>query len=181
MIITISGLHGTGKSTVGKLIAKALGLKYYSTGQTFRDLAVEKNMTLEEFTKYVEKHPEIDKELDNKIIDKAREDNILIDGQLSGHILESISDFKIHLICAIDARVRRMTDRDKSSFNEKLYETKLREESEFNRFKKLYDIDLSDIDIIKELYDLVIDTEKLTIEEVVEQILSKLKNKSQKS
>jgi len=32
MIITISGLHGTGKSTAGKLVAKALGLDYYSTG-----------------------------------------------------------------------------------------------------------------------------------------------------
>jgi len=181
MIITISGLHGTGKSTVGKLIAKALGLNYYSTGQAFRDLAIEKNMTLEEFTKYVENHPEIDKELDNKIIDKAREDNILIDGQLSGYILKSISDFKIHLICALDTRVRRMTDRDKSSFSEKLYETKLREESELNRFKKLYDIDLSDIKKIKELYDLVLDTEILTIEEIVEKILLKIKNEYQKS
>ena len=57
MIITISGLHGTGKTTAGKLVAKALGLNYYSTGQAFRDLAKEMEMNLQEFSRYVEKHP----------------------------------------------------------------------------------------------------------------------------
>ena len=58
MILTISGKHGSGKSVIGKKIALALDIKYYSTGQAFRDLAKEMNMSLEEFTKYVENHPE---------------------------------------------------------------------------------------------------------------------------
>ena len=41
MIITISGLHGTGKSTIGKKLAENLGIRYYSTGQAFRELANE--------------------------------------------------------------------------------------------------------------------------------------------
>ena len=69
MILAISGLHGTGKTTVGKLIAEKLGIEYYSTGQAFRDLAREMNLSLEEFTKYVESNPDIDKKLDNKIIE----------------------------------------------------------------------------------------------------------------
>ena len=64
MILTISGLHGTGKSTIGKLIAEDLGIQYYSTGQAFRDLANEMNMSLKEFSKFVEKTPKIDKKLD---------------------------------------------------------------------------------------------------------------------
>ena len=59
-IISVSGLHGTGKSTIAKLIADRLGILYYSTGQMFRDLAKEKNMTLEEYTNYVEHHPDIE-------------------------------------------------------------------------------------------------------------------------
>ena len=32
MIITISGLPGSGKSTIGKMLAKKLGYKFYSMG-----------------------------------------------------------------------------------------------------------------------------------------------------
>lgn len=177
MIITISGLHGTGKSIVGKNLSKKLGIKYYSTGQAFRDLAQMKNMTLEQFTDYVEAHPEIDIELDKKVIDVAKQGNILIDSQLSGHLLKDIADFKILLICPIKTRIKRMVDRDKCSFEEKLNETTVREKSELERFKKLYKINLIDSTMNSQIFDLIIDTEKLTILEVVDKILTEIKEK----
>jgi len=175
MIITISGLHGTGKSTIGKLIAEKLGIQYYSTGKAFRDLAQEMNMTLEEFTKYVEKNPKIDERLDEKIEKIAQKGNIIIDSQLSGHILKTIADFKIILLCPLEIRVKRMAERDNTDYEKKLKETKLREKSELERFKSLYDIDLSDQETLKRIYDLIINTENLTIEDIVEKILTKLK------
>lgn len=171
MIITISGLHGTGKSTIGKKIAEALGIKYYSTGQAFRDLANNMNMTLEEFTKYVETHQEIDNKLDEKVVDVAKKGNIIIDSQLSGYLLEEIADFKILLICPLKSRVKRMLERDQTTFEEMLKETSIRENSELRRFKRLYDIDLNDKENIKQVYDLIIDTEKLSIEKILEKIL----------
>ncbi len=176
MIITISGLHGTGKSEIAKLIADRLGILYYSTGQMFRDLAKEKNMTLEEYTNYVESHPDIDKELDNKVVNIAKKGNIIIDSQLSGYILKSIADFRIHLTCPLELRVKRMSERDQTSLEEKLKETTLREKSELERFKKLYNIDISDKNLINKLFDLVINTENLSIEEVLDKILSEIKN-----
>ncbi|MFX1301807.1 MAG: (d)CMP kinase [Promethearchaeota archaeon] len=170
--MTISGLHGTGKSTIGKLIAKNLRIRYYSTGQAFRDLAQEMNMTLEEFTEYVEKNPEIDEKLDEKIIEIAQKGNIIIDSQLSGYILKSIADFKILLLCPLEIRVKRMAERDSTPYEEKLKETKLREESELARFKHLYNIDLSDQEVVKKTYDLIINTENLTVEEILQEILS---------
>ncbi|MBA7619176.1 MAG: AAA family ATPase [Candidatus Lokiarchaeota archaeon] len=174
MILTISGLHGTGKSTIAKLITEKLGLQYYSTGQAFRDLAQEMNMTLEKFSEYAEKNPEIDKELDSKIIGIARKGNIIIDSQLSGYILKSIADFKILLICPLEIRIKRMAERDNVNYKLKLRETEIREKSELERFKHLYNIDLSDQEEIQDLYDLIIDTENLTIEDVLEKILSTL-------
>lgn len=170
-MIVISGLHGTGKSTIGKLIADKLKIQYYSTGQAFRDLAHEMNMTLEEYTKYVEENPEIDKDLDNKIIGIAQKGNIIIDSQLSGHILKSIADFKILLICPLEVRVKRMAERDGTTYEQKLKETKLREKSELERFMHLYNIDLSDQNKISNLYDLIINTENLSVEKIVEKIL----------
>ncbi|MFX0006103.1 MAG: (d)CMP kinase [Promethearchaeota archaeon] len=171
MIITISGLHGTGKSTIAKLIAEKLGIQYYSTGQIFRDLAKEMNMTLEEFTKYVEENPDIDEKLDNKIIDIARKGNIIIDSQLSGYILKTIADFKILLNCSLETRIKRMADRDDNDYEEKVKETMIREKSELERFKRLYDIDLNNQEELDQLYDLIIDTENLTIEEILDKIL----------
>jgi len=174
MILTISGLHGTGKSTIGKLLAENFGLNYYSTGQAFRDHAEEMNMTLKEFTKYVEENPHFDKKLDEKIIEIAKEGNVVLDSQLSGYILLDIADFKIFLMCPIEVRVKRMAERDNSGYEEKLKETVIRENSELERFKILYNIDLSDYKQINEIYDLIIDTENLSIEEILKLILSKL-------
>lgn len=175
MILTISGLHGTGKSTIGKLVAEKLGIKYYSTGEAFRDLAKEMNLTLEEFTEYVENNPNIDKKLDHKIIEIAQKGDIIIDGQLSAHFLESVTNFKILLICPLEIRVERMAERDNTSYNKKLKETIMREDSELNRYKKLYNIDLKDEEKIAKLYDLIMNTENLTVDEVFEQILTAVK------
>jgi len=174
MIITLSGLHGTGKSTIAKLLAENLGILYYSTGKAFRELAEENSMTLEEYTTYVERNPEIDKSLDNRVINMAKKGSIIIDSQLSGHLLKSVADFKIHLTCPLKIRVKRMSVRDQSTYDAKLKETTLREESELNRFNKLYNIDLSDEDFIQNFFDLIIDTENLSIEEVLQIILKEL-------
>lgn len=176
MILTISGKHGSGKSVIGKKVALALDIKYYSTGQAFRDLAKEMNMSLEEFTKHVENHPNIDRDLDKKIVEIAKKGDIIIDSQLSGHILQNIADFKILLKCPLETRVKRMADRDQTSYEEKLKETMLREKSEQERFKILYDIDLED----NKIYDLIIETENLSIEEVLNKILSVIKSKNLK-
>lgn len=178
MIITISGLHGTGKSTIGKLIADSLDLSYYSTGEAFRELAHEKNMSLKEFTEYVENNPNIDLNLDEKIIQIAKKGDIIIDSQLSGFLLKDIADFRIHLVCPIDVRVKRMCSRDQSLYEEKLKETILRENSEAIRFKKLYQIDITDLDKINENFDLIINTENLTIREIVDIILKKLNERA---
>jgi cytidylate kinase len=158
-------------------MAERLGIQYYSTGQAFRDLAQEMNMSLEEFTKYVEKNPEIDKKLDDKINQIAQQGNIIIDSQLSGYILKSRADFKIFLTCPLETRVKRMAERDNTDYDLKLKETKLRENSELERFRYLYDIDLNDRENLTKIYDLIIETENLTIEEIIDKILLHLVRK----
>ena len=67
--ITISGLPGTGKTTVAKLLEQRLGLRYVYSGEIFRQLAQKHHMSLEEFGKYCESHREIDEELDQYQLD----------------------------------------------------------------------------------------------------------------
>jgi cytidylate kinase len=174
MLLTISGLHGTGKSTIGNIIAQKLDLKYYSTGQAFRELAKEMNLTLKEFTEFVENNPKIDRKLDHKINEIAQKGNVIIDSQLSAFILKSIADLKILLTCPLEVRVQRMAKRDNTDYEEKLKETQIREDSEIKRFKDLYNIDLNESNV----YDLMIDTSNLTIEEIVEIILNEIKKRN---
>lgn len=175
MIIAISGLHGTGKSTISKKIAEKLNLDYYSTGHAFREFAEKMNMSLEEFSEYVEKNPEIDKELDVKIVIVAEKGNLVAESQLSGYLLEQIADYKILLKCPLEVRVQRMAERDGSNYQEKLKETEFRENSELERFKILYGIDLKDENRAREVFDFVIETQNLTIDEVVNKILTLIK------
>ncbi|GAG64839.1 unnamed protein product, partial [marine sediment metagenome] len=79
------------------------------------------------------------------------------------------------LTCPLEERVKRMTARDQTSYEEKLKETTIREKSELERFKKLYNIDLSDKNSTTEFFDLIIDTESLSVEEVMQIILKELK------
>lgn len=175
MIITISGLHGTGKSTIGKKIAETFNLRYYSTGEAFRELAKEQNMSLKEFTEFAEKTPEIDIMLDKKINNIASMGNIIIDSQLSAYILKDKANFKILLRCPLETRIKRMSNRDETNYKEKIDETLRREWSEAGRFKKLYNIDLQDEKVIRELYNIIIDTEKLSIEDIVDNLVAEIK------
>ena len=47
MQITIGGMPGSGKSTIGKMLAKSLGYKYYSIGEIRRELAQKRGLTME--------------------------------------------------------------------------------------------------------------------------------------
>jgi cytidylate kinase len=64
--ITISGTPGSGKSTVAILLEKKLGIKYVYSGMIFRDLAKKHKMSLEDFGRFCEKNPSVDKELDDQ-------------------------------------------------------------------------------------------------------------------
>ena len=176
MIITISGLHGTGKTTIGKKVAESLGLRYFSTGEVFRDLAKLMSMSLVEFTKYVEENPETDKKLDNRIIEISKEGNVLTTSLLSGYLLSDVADFKILLTCPFEIRIKRMAERDKTSYEEKLKETEYREKSESERFILLYNIDINNNENVEEIFDFIVDTNEFSIEESVNKILSEIKS-----
>ena len=60
-IIAIGGPHGSGKSSVAQKLAQELAMNYVSAGSVFRNLAKERNYSLEEFSEVVVKEPNIDR------------------------------------------------------------------------------------------------------------------------
>ena len=162
-VITISGLHGTGKSSVADIVAKRFGLKRVSAGVIFRELAKKRGLTLEEFSIVAEDDESIDRELDALLKTTAMKGNVLLDGQLAGWMAGDYANFKILLTASVDARVKRIAERDEVSLEHARRETLNREESERERYLEFYGVDISD----QSIYDLVLNTEKYDLQGVI--------------
>ena len=177
MRIAISGKAGSGKSTVAKLLSESLRLKHYSIGDLMRLMAAEKKMTLLQLNSQAEKDKSIDLELDNKLRELGRKkDNFIVDGRLASYFIPN-ADAKIFLKTDDKVRAQRiMKDRrhqEKGNMKEVMSKIRKRETSEKKRYQKYYGINYLD----KKLYNLVIDTTKLTPNEVVGRIVKFLKPK----
>lgn len=82
-IISITGDLASGKTTVTNMIAEELEYLVYKNGEYFRRLAAEHGMSVTEFNKYVEEHPEIDRQIELSATNFAKEhDNFIIDARL---------------------------------------------------------------------------------------------------
>ncbi|MFQ6087442.1 MAG: (d)CMP kinase [Candidatus Methanofastidiosia archaeon] len=159
MIITIGGPPGAGTTTNAKLISKEFDLKHIYVGMIFRELAKEKKMSLEEFSRYAERNEKVDKKVDERQVALAQ-DKTLVEGRISAFLIKA--DLKIWLDAPLEVRVKRLALREKKSFEEMLELTQMREESEKKRYEKFYQINLKDLSI----YDLVINTSKWNIQGV---------------
>ncbi|MFC1691785.1 (d)CMP kinase [Nanoarchaeota archaeon] len=174
MIITISGTAGSGKSTIAKMLCEKLELKHYSIGDLRRKMAEERGMDIYEFNKLGEKEAFTDKEADDYQTELGKkEDGFVIDGRLSFHFIPHSK--KIFLDADLKTRAERIMkdSREKESFDSvesAMAKLEEREESDKKRYKQYYDLDPFD----KSLYDIVIDTSKLTPEQIVDEILGKI-------
>ncbi len=166
IIIAISGPAGSGKTTYAKILARKLGLRYFSAGSIFREIASKKGLSLEELSKIAEKDPSIDLEIDRKTLEEASKGNVIVEGHLVAWVVKDIADVKIYVKAPLIERVKRIASRENRPINEVLEETVSRENSQRKRFYEYYGIDIRDLSI----FDLVIDTTKLNIDDVVELI-----------
>ncbi len=175
MIITISGIAGSGKSTVAKLLAKRLGYKHYSIGDLMRKIAKERGISLLELSKLAETDKCIDEELDKKQIELGKtEDNFVIDSRLGFHFIPK--SIKVFLEVDISEAAKRILKEKREhetykDVKESIEQIKRRMESEDKRYRKYYNVDYRK----RENYDIIIDTTSLTPEEVVDEILKRIK------
>lgn len=155
VLLTISGLPGSGTTTVSRLLSEKYGLGMISAGEVFRSLAKEYGMTLAEFGELAESDDSIDIKIDERQKEIANtRDNIILEGRLAGHMAEKA--LKVWIKASVNTRVERIVSRESGSFEDKLNETIEREASEAIRYKMIHGIEINDLSV----YDLVIDSEK---------------------
>jgi predicted cytidylate kinase len=181
MIITITGEPGSGKSTIGKKLAQELGYDHYYIGQIRRDAAKKRGMTLAEYNKYGETHPETDIEVDDYQKNLGKEkDNFVIEGRTSWFLIPHST--KIYITVDPEEGARRVfkelqVDNNRNEDNGLLTLTDVlrshreREASDMLRYQKYYQKNCSD----KNNFDLIVDTTKLTPKEAFDSVWSHIK------
>ncbi|MEM4734985.1 MAG: AAA family ATPase [Candidatus Thorarchaeota archaeon] len=162
--MTISGPHGTGKSSVARMLSERLGLRYVSAGELFRRLAAERKMSLEDFSRVAEQDDKIDRALDEGLREEAARGDAVIDAQLGAWMAEGYADINILLTAPLEVRVRRIAMRDGTDYHRAYAETISRENSERERYRRYYGIDLRDMS----RYDLILNTGKYDLDAVVD-------------
>ena len=180
-IITITGTLGSGKSSTSDLVAKKLDFKRFSSGDLMRKTALESGISLNELSAKAERNIEIDKKIDDEVKKVGALDKIVLDSRLAFHWIPN--SFKVYLDLPPEIAQERILNNPKENILRRESENSLtieeiykkiisRRESEIKRYKELYGIDnYTD----KKHYDLVIDTNKNNLEQVVDIIVSEYK------
>ncbi len=173
IVLTISGLAGSGKSSAAKALAKKFRLRHVSAGDTFRALAKERKMDLIQLGRYVEKHPQFDKTIDKLMLAEARKGGVIVDGRAQGFLTKKAGIEALRVFLTVDPKVaaKRVAKRDGISPAKALSLSRLREKEVALRLKGLYDLDTSD----PSYYDVVIQTDDYSNDEVVALISALLK------
>lgn len=159
LTITISGLHGTGKSTYAKILSKDFGLRHISAGELFRQIAKDKGVSVLELSQIASNSQEIDRLIDERTKKEAERRDVIIDGLLAGWIAGDLANIKIYLMASESVRIKRIANRDKLSYDDARKVTLLRESIEKDRFKKVYKLNIDEYTI----YDLVLNTGLLSL------------------
>lgn len=155
-VLTVSGLPGSGTSTASQMLRESLGWHYVNAGQIFRDMAREAGMTLAEMGAYAEENPQVDLQLDERMIRIARDQApVVLEGRMAGWmaVRGKLSAHKVWLQASTQLRAERigLRDGDVGALEQML----VRQASESYRYQVHHGIDIGDVSI----YDSVVDTE----------------------
>jgi cytidylate kinase len=171
MLITISGVPGSGKTTVAKLLAARLGLPHVYAGDLYRQEAKRRGLTLEQFNALCEQDHSIDRQLDADMAARAREGNVVLEGRLAGFLAadNKLDALKVWLGASDEVRAQRVAQREGADWRAVLEENRARHGSDSKRYKTIYGYDMADTGV----YDVVLSTDARTPEALVDELVER--------
>jgi cytidylate kinase len=172
VVICVSGMTGSGKSTVAKRLAAKYGLGYFSGGNALKALAQEEGYNSDvtgwwetaEGLKFLEQRmgdPAFDRRIDEKLLEMAEQGNVVLDSWTVPWLLKD--GFKIWLEASPQVRAKRVVNRDAISIEEAIDALTKKDERTRHIYKSLYRFDLGH-DLSP--FNLVLATDELDPEEV---------------
>lgn len=184
MVISFNGDHGSGKSTIAKMIAKKINYPRYYMGQIFRDLAEKEGLNLAEFQSLCEKDPSADKKVDTYLVDLSKkEKDFIVESRTAWHFIPN--SLKIYLkVSEKEGAKRIFNEIEKSSARSKedknlnsianiIISERNRKENNDRRYQKYYGIKIHN----DSNYDFILDTTNLSVEKVFEKTMEFIQSK----
>jgi cytidylate kinase len=165
--IAISGRSGCGNTTISKMVAESLGLRFINF--TFRSLAQERGLDLKTLLELAASDESWDREVDSRQLALAREEGgCVLGSRLAIWMLEE-ADLKVYLNASAQVRAQRIVKREGGDLEEKAAFTAERDRQDHKRYLQIYNINTDDYSFA----DLIIETGNLTPQEIVDLIVEK--------
>jgi cytidylate kinase len=166
--IAISGRSGCGNTTISRMVADDLGLRFINF--TFRSLAQEHGLDFNKMLELAEIDDFWDKELDKKQLMLAREEGGCVLGSRLAIWMLKEADIKIYLNASPEIRAQRIVKREGGCHEEVAAFTADRDRHDHGRYLRIYNIDTDDYSFA----DLIIETGLYTPQEIVDMIMKKI-------
>ncbi|HOR52730.1 MAG TPA: AAA family ATPase [Candidatus Pacearchaeota archaeon] len=187
LIIVVGGPGSSGSSTIAKMLAEHFKLERVYAGGIFREFV--KNLGYENLDDFYnkekkEKFFELDKKVDDYLIERAKVGNVLIESKVFGALSfkENIPcTVKIWLDSSLCVRVKRFIGKQDNIqgidkillYVKTVFNLTRRRIKDGLRYKELYGIDYNK----QEMYNnIVLNTSKLNAKETFDLILEKIKD-----
>jgi CMP/dCMP kinase len=182
-VICISGMAGTGKSTLAKKLAEKYELSYYSGGDALKALAKDEgyDTSIEgfwenpiglKFLKERVSNPKFDKAVDDKLLSYAEAGKVLLDSWTMPWLFKG-DGFKIWLEASFENRAARVAQRDHLTLAEAQKMLGEKEAHTKAIYKSLYGFVLGE-DLSP--FDFILDTNNLNAAEVFEVLCQVIDN-----
>ena len=152
MIITITGKPCSGKSTIAKILAEKHGFKRIGVGDMFKEEAKRRGLSSEEFNALCLQNPEYDYFIDQQSAKLGKQfegQKVIFDSRLAWHFVPK--SFKVFVDLGEEEMIERLINSDRegkekySNKEEAKRTLSSRQNLEIERYKKIYDVDLTDL------------------------------------
>ena len=173
-VICLAGLTACGKSTAAKRLADKYNLKYVSGGTALKELALKTGIADADkgwwetkygmrFLQQRVKDSNCDKQVDDQLLKYAKQGSVVLDSWTMPWL--SNKGFKIWLEVSPQERAKRLAQRDALSLKDAARIIGEKDGKTKQIYRKLYDLKLGED---YSPFDVVLDSELLTAEEVFE-------------
>jgi cytidylate kinase len=163
--IAISGKSGCGNTTVSKLLAERLSLRFINF--TFRALAEERKLSLEEVLRLAKNDDSWDRTVDERQVALARENGGCVLGSRLAIWMLPEATLKVYLRATPETRAQRVFAREGGELERIAAFTAHRDAQDQERYLRIYGIDNDAYDFA----DLVLDVDTVAPGRIVEMIV----------
>lgn len=147
-IVTVSGIIGSGKTSVSKELSALTGWRVVSAGTILRKMAEDRQVSVIELNEIAKTDSSIDKFIDDQLIAlKDSEEPLIVDSRLAWHFIPV--GYKVHIV--VDAEIAanrvfsaRRSDEHYKTAAEAYAANAQRQAIENERFQQYYRIDCED-------------------------------------